>query len=312
MPAAPTPPDEAAVLLTGATGFVGGALLPKLREAGALRCLVRDADRLPEADRACATVADLCDADTLAPALEGVEQVYYLVHSMEPGAGDDGFAERDRRAAENYAQAARAAGVRRTIYLGGVGAEDDNSEHLASRREVEEVLGGAGPDLVALRASMIVGSGSASFGTLVRVVDRMPVLALPAWRDRRTQPIGIDDVVACLVRARDVEPGVFEIGGPDTLTFEEMIETIAELLGKQRPSFNLPFSSAGAEAAAAAAVTGEDRELLGPLMAGLDGDLLVHDNAVRDVFGVDPQPFAAAARAAISGMPDVQPEPVAD
>lgn len=293
--------ERASVLLTGASGFVGGALLPALTQTGSIRCLVRDASRLGERDRSFAMEADLSDPDSLAPALEGMDEVYYLVHSMEPG-GDQGFVERDRRAAENYVRIARDAGVRRTIYLGGIGADDDTSEHLASRREVERVLADAGPELVALRASMIVGAGSASFGTLVRIVNRLPVLAMPAWRDRSTQPIGIADVVACLVEARNVRPGTYEIAGPDTLTFEEMTKVIADLLGETHRSIPLPFSNPRLEAAAASLVTGEERDLLEPLMAGLDGDLIVRENSAREVFGVEPTPFRTAAADAIGAI----------
>ena len=289
------------MLLTGASGFVGGALLPALAEVGGLRCLVRDATRLAEASRSLAVEADLTDVDSLAPALEGMDEVYYLVHSMEPG-GDETFSERDRAAAENYVRVASEAGVRRTIYLGGVDGDDEVSEHIASRREVERILAEAGPEFVALRASMIVGAGSASFETLVRIVDRLPVLAMPKWRDRSTQPIAIADVIACLVRARNVDPGIYEIAGPDVLTFEAMTELIAELLGESHRSIPLPFSSARLEAAAASLVTGEERDLLEPLMAGLDGDLTVRENSIRDVFGIDPIPFAAAAREAIAAM----------
>jgi uncharacterized protein YbjT (DUF2867 family) len=248
-----------------------------------------------------AVEADLSDPRSLATALEGMDEVYYLVHSMEPGGGQ-GFAERDRVAAENYVGVALEAGVRRTIYLGGIGSDDEPSEHLASRREVERILGGAGPELVVLRASMIVGAGSASFGTLARIVSRMPVLAMPSWRNRVTQPIAIADVVACLIEARNVEPGTYEIAGPDTFTFEEMTKVIADLLGETHRSVPLPFSDSRLEAAAASLVTGEERALLEPLMAGLDGDLTVRGTSVRDVFGVEPIPFADAAREAIDAM----------
>ncbi|HVE67961.1 MAG TPA: NAD(P)H-binding protein [Solirubrobacteraceae bacterium] len=296
----------ASVLLTGASGFVGGALLPALRDAGVIRCLVRDATRLSERQSGEVVEADLADRESLVPALEGMDEVYYLVHSMEPGGGQ-GFAERDRTAAENYVEVARAAGVRRTIYLGGIrGTGEQHSEHLASRQEVEDLLATAGPELVALHASMIVGSGSASFGTLVRIVSRLPVLAMPAWRESRTQPIAIDDVVACLVAARDVKPGAYDIAGPDELTIAEMTEVVTELLGETHRSFPLPFSNARLEAAVTSLVTGEDRELLEPLMQGLHGDLTVERNDILDVFGVEPTPFAKAARQAIAEMPDVE------
>lgn len=297
---------RATVLLTGASGFVGGALLPALRETGAIRCLVRDASRLAELPAGDVVEADLSDGDSLAPALEGMDEVYYLVHSMEPGGGQ-GFAERDRRAAENYVEVARAAGVRRTIYLGGIaGTGEQQSEHLASRQEVEDLLATAGPEFVALHASMIVGAGSASFGTLVRIVSRLPVLAMPAWRESRTQPIAISDVVAALVAARHVAPGAYDIAGPDELTFAEMTEVVAEILGETHRSFPLPFSSGRLEAAVSSIVTGEDRALLEPLMQGLHGDLTVEHNDILDVFGVEPTPFAEAAREAIAAMPDVE------
>ena len=293
--------ERASVLLTGASGFVGGALLPALLELKGLRCLVRDASRLADSHRSLAVEADLSDAESLIPALEGMDEVYYLVHSMEPG-GKESFSDRDRVAAENYVRMANQAGVRRTIYLGGVGADEEESEHLTSRREVEELLTEASPEFVGLRASMIVGANSASFGTLVRIVSRMPILALPDWRTRSTQPIAIADVVACLVKARDVAPGVYEIAGPDRLTFEEMTKVIADLLGDTHRSIPLPFSNARLEAAAASLVTGEDRELLEPLMAGLNGDLVVERNRVGDVFELTPTTFVEAAREAITEL----------
>ncbi len=264
---------------------------------------MRDVGRLQKEDQPLAVKADLSDPRSLVPALEGMDEVYYLVHSMEPG-GRQEFAEKDRDAAENYVRIAREAGVRRTIYLGGIGGDDQASEHLASRREVERLLATSAPEFIALRASMIVGAGSASFGTLVRLVSRLPVLTLPEWRDRSTQPIAIGDVVECLVKAREVEPGAYEIAGPDRLTFEEMTEVIADLLGETHRSIPLPFSNAKVEAAGAAVVTGEDRELLEPLMAGLDGDLLIRENCATDIFGVELTHFADAARRAIEAMPD--------
>ena len=229
-----TEQTSTAVLLTGASGFVGGALLPALTGAGSVRCLVRSASRFDPGTQAQIVEADLSDSASLTPALEGMEEAYYLVHSMEPGGGQ-GFVERDRIAATNYVEAAQRAGLRRTIYLGGIGGGEEDSEHLASRREVEDLLAEAGPEFVALRASMIVGAGSSSFGTLVRIVSRLPVLALPAWRHHSTQPIAIDDVVACLVAARRSATGVYEIAGPDTLTFAEMIEVIADASRQDPP-----------------------------------------------------------------------------
>jgi uncharacterized protein YbjT (DUF2867 family) len=296
----------ATVLLTGATGFVGGALLSRLRGVASLRCLVRDASRLlrdDDEEGPEAVEADLSDIESLQPAIENVDEVFYLVHSMEPGA--DGFADRDRRAASNYAEVARASGVRRTIYLGGI-TTDGQSAHLQSRHEVEEILADATPEFVALRSSMIVGAGSASFSTLVQLVDRLPVLAMPSWRDSRTQPIAIDDVLACLIAARDVQPGTYEIAGPDTLSFDEMTRIVSELLGRTHRSVPVPFSNSRLEAALTSVVTGEDTELLEPLMAGLHLNLVVRENAIGSVFGVTPTPFADAAAAAIRDIDGVE------
>ncbi len=294
-----------AVLLTGATGYIGGRLLAELLdERVVLRALVRDPARLPPPvpDREFEVVtADLADGDTLHEALAGVDEAFYLVHSMEPGVAG-GFAERDRSAAQNYARCASAAGVRRTIYLGGVSPEGAVSEHLTSRREVEDILEAATPEFVGLRASMIVGGGSGSFRTLVQMVDRLPVLPLPSWRDRHTQPIAVADVVRCLVRARTVEPGVYEIAGDDAPSFEEMTKVVAQALGQPHRSFPVPVSNARVEGAAAAIVSDADRELIEPLMAGLHEDLLVGRNAIREVFAIEPTPFAEAVRTALEEM----------
>jgi len=287
------------LLLTGATGFVGGALLRGLRKTDRVRCLVRDAGKLQEAEGIESVQADLGELESLRPALEGVDEVYYLVHSMEPGV-EGGFADQDRRAAENFARVASDCDVRRTIYLGGVVPDDTGSDHLESRAEVERILGDATPEFVGLRASMIVGAGSASFQTLVQLVDRLPVLLMPSWRERRSQPVAIDDVVAALIAARNVAPGTYDIAGPESLKFEELTETVAELLGQEHRSLPLPFSNARIEAAVASAVVDEDTELLQPLMSGLHADLTIEDNALKSVFGVTPTSFRDAAEKAIN------------
>lgn len=286
-------------LLTGATGFVGRKLLDRLLGTGPLRLVVRDASRLPDELAVEILEADLADADALASVMAGVDCAYYLVHSMEAGEGD--FISRDRRLAENFAEAATNAGVRRIVYLGGVVGSDAHSEHLESRREVERILAGFGGEFVGLRASMIVGAGSASFDALSQLVERLPVLALPSWRDRLCQPVGIEDVVAALAASRDIAPGRYDIGGPDRLTFEQLADRLGTLQGHRRPTVALPFSDSRLEGAVAALITDQDRELLTPLMAGLDNDLIVEDNALEHVFEITPTPFDEAARGAMSG-----------
>jgi uncharacterized protein YbjT (DUF2867 family) len=290
-------------VITGAAGFVGRRLVDALRDDRPLRCLVRSNEDLDASDGVEVVTGDIADRDALTDLLEGVDCAYYLVHSMEAG-GDDDFAERDRTLAHNMAAAARSGGVRRLVYLGGIDPRGGDSEHLDSRHEVEEILAGFGGEFVALRAAMIVGHGSASFDTLAQIVDRLPVLALPTWRDRLCQPVGIDDVIAALAATAspDIVPGRYDVAGPDRLTFRVMIEQIAELQGGSARTFDLPFSNSRLEGAAAALVSEQDRELLTPLMAGLDADLVVDDNALPGVFGITPTPFHDAARAALDGM----------
>ena len=188
------------------------------------------------------------------------------------------------------------------MYLGGVEPDGHTSAHLQSRLDVERVLGSARPDLVALRASMVVGAQSDSFRTLAQIVGRIPVLALPPWRDNRTQPIAVADVIDALRAARDVPPGVYDVGGPDEVTIEQMCDVIGGELGNVRPSFSLPLSSAKLEALAAATVADSDRAVLEPLLEGMRDDLTVKDNALESVFGVTPTPFRDAAAQALAEM----------
>ncbi|MDA0170518.1 NAD(P)H-binding protein [Solirubrobacter taibaiensis] len=286
-------------MLTGATGFVGGRLLEELRGRGPLRCVVRDASRIESGPDVEVVEADLTDTEAIANAMDGVDCAYYLVHSMEAGGSND-FASRDRELAANMAEAARRADLRRIVYLGGVEGADGRSEHLESRHEVERILSAFGGEFVALRASMIIGAGSGSFDALAQLVERLPVLALPTWRKRLCQPVAIDNVIAALVACDDVAPGSYDIAGPDRLTFEELTVRLGELQGNPRPTVALPFSNSKLEGAVAALFTDQDTELLTPLMAGLDADLVVEDNALERVFGITPTPFDAAVTRALA------------
>ena len=287
------------ILITGATGFIGGHLLDATRADARVRALVRDASKLndPLVD---VVEGDLDDRDAVQSALRGVNAAYYLVHSMEPG--DDDFAARDRQMAETFVAAAEAEGVARLVYLGGVEPDGQVSAHLRSRLQVEEVLGSGAPELVALRASMVVGSQSDSFRTLAQIVGRLPVLALPSWRDNETQPVAVADVVEALVAARTVAPGSYEIAGPDEVTIADMCRIIGEELGGVRPSFPLPLSSAKLESAAAATIADSDRAVLEPLLEGMHDDLRIHDNELESVFGVTPTPFREAVADALAEM----------
>lgn len=233
---------------------------------------------------------DVLTGEGLARALCGVEVAYYLIHSMErtPAREEElSFPERERIAAENFAAAASRAGVRRLVYLGGptaswTGASDTDDEevlsrHLRSREAVERILHDAIPDTVVLRASIVIGARSRSFRFLVRLVERMPVLALPAWHTHRTRPIDARDVIDMLAAAATVAGAVghtLDVGGPDILSYGEMIRRIAEEMLLARPAFRLSVSVTALTARLAAAIADEDPELVSALMESLQGDLL--------------------------------------
>jgi len=287
-------------LVTGASGFVGSALIPALEHDGHdVRAFARDATRV----QAQVPVAegDVLTGAGLGAALDGVEVAYYLVHSME--AGDTSFSDRELRSAENFAAAADAAGVRRVVYLGGLVPADGNaSAHLASRLAVEETLLDAGADSVALRASIVIAARSRSFRFIVRLIERLPALGLPPWRNNRTQPIDGRDMIEFLVRAaRSQAAGgrSIDVAGPDVLSYGEMIERISEHMLLGRPRVALPAVAESAVAGRlAAALGGEDPELIGPLLEGLQHDLLPRDDAAA-LLGVRLHSFDHAVERAL-------------
>jgi uncharacterized protein YbjT (DUF2867 family) len=243
----------------------------------------------------------------LEAALAGIDTAYFLIHSMETSAADPlatGFADRDRRAAAQFAGAARAAGVRRVVYLGGLVPGDAGaSAHLASRLEVEETLLAAAPEAVALRASIVIGARSRSFRFLVRLVERVPVMPLPDWREHRTAPIDARDVMAYLVAA-GTDPVVdgrlsLDIAGPEVMTYAVMIERIRDALLLGRPRVDLPLRLTAITSRIAAVIAGEDPALIEPLMGSLGSDLLPRDDRAAALFGVRVHGFDAAVERAL-------------
>lgn len=272
------------ILVTGATGFVGSRLIPRLLTDGHdVRAFSRDPTRV----RVPVTTVrgDVLTGAGLEQALDGVEIAYYLIHSMEPGEGD--FAARDRTAASHFAAAARAAGVRAVVYLGGpvpAGEERALSAHLRSRLEVERELLTAAPESTALRASIVIGSGSRSFRFIVRLVERLRIVPLPAWRSNRSAPVDERDVVQALARAPHLPAAAgrsLDLAGPETLAYGALIERVRDLMLLPRPA--LPLCRANATPLAsrvAATVAGEDHALVGPLMDSLQTDLLPRPDAL--------------------------------
>ena len=289
-------------LVTGATGYVGGRLIERLRDEGRdVRALARNPSRLAPIDGVDVVAGDVLQRDTLAPALEGCSTAYYLIHSMEQGV--NGFADRDRIAAENFAAVASDAGVERVVYLGGLVPEGGpQSIHLASRLEVEEILLGALPRSTALRASIAIGSGSSSFRILVRLVAHLRLVPLPAWRINRTQPIFEGDAIEYLARTPvtpDAEGRSLDIAGPEVMTYAEMIDRIAEAMGVGRMSLPFPTSQTPAASAVVSAITDQPLELVRPLMQSLDHDLLPRNDDARHIYGLTPLPFDRAVERAL-------------
>jgi len=264
------------VLVTGATGYVGGQLLPVLLYAGhEVRALARKPDRADVPEGVELVKGDVVSGDGLAAALDGVDVAYYLVHSMGRGNGGD-FAEQDRRAARTFGDAARDAGVSRVIYLGGL--EGDESEHLRSRHEVAELLRDRVAELVYVRAAMVLGSGSSSFVIMSKLVERLPLMVTPRWVDTRTQPVAIRDVVATLAVLADREdaPAEIQLGGADVLTYREMMGRYADLTGRRRRlMIKVPFLTPGLSSHWVALVTPADRGVALPLVHGLSAEMLV-------------------------------------
>jgi uncharacterized protein YbjT (DUF2867 family) len=313
------------VLVTGASGFIGSQLLPRLhREGYELRVLARDPTRLriPPAWGIETVRGDVLGDEGLAQALKDIEVAYYLIHSMESPLADGGtgpagtsmkraFPERERRAAENFSAAARRAGTERIVYLGGPRPQTHPvSPHLSSRLEVERILLEGVPQSVALRAAIVIGARSRSFRFMVRLVERLPVLTLPSWRRFRTQPIDARDVIEMLSAAAR-EPAVagraLDIGGEEVISYGEMLERIAELMLLARPTVNLRVSMTPIAARVAAAVAAEDPELALPLMESLGSDLLPAEDRAAELLGVHLHSFDAAVEHALREWEAVEP-----
>ena len=289
------------VLVTGATGFVGGRLVPALLAAGHdVTALVRDASRYDAPDGVRVVEGDLLDPGSFDDALD-VDAAYYLVHSMR--AGSD-FEERDRRAAENFARAASEHEVDRVVYLGGLGEDRDRlSEHLRSRREVERILGEGEYALTTLRAAILIGDGSASFEMIEQLSSRLPVMVTPRWVETKCQPIFVDDAVEYLVGVLDVPETAgetYEIGGPDVLTYREILVRVGEHRGRAPRIVPVPILSPKLSSLWIGLVTDIPASVARPLIEGLKNPVVVRDHRIESLVEVDLTPFDEAVSQARS------------
>ncbi len=303
------------VLVTGATGYIGGRLVPVLLEAGhQVRCLVRNPSKLADAlwvDDVEVVKGDVTDRQALEEVMAGVDVSYYLVHSM---GGPASFDEEDRRAATCFRDAAAAAGVARIIYLGGLGRDDDPtlSRHLRSRHEVGRVLADGPVPVSELRAALIIGSGSASFEMLRYLVEVLPAMITPRWVDIRCQPIAIRDVLARLVAAAERTDGVsevLEVGGPDVLTYRQMMHTYAEVAGlPRRLVVSIPLLTPKLSSLWVGLVTPLPSGLAKPLVQSQMNEVVVTETAPIEQTGKvpPPLPFRSAVELALKSSADIQ------
>jgi uncharacterized protein YbjT (DUF2867 family)/lipocalin/ligand-binding SRPBCC domain-containing protein len=295
------------VLLTGATGYVGGRLLRAFEEEEAgqtVRCLARRPGEVAATRRTTEVVqGDCLDEASLEGPFKGVDTAYYLVHSMNAGKQ---FAERDRCAATNFGRAAARAGVRRIVYLGGL-ADDVSSlsTHLKSRAETGDALRASGVPVIEFRASIVVGSGSLSFEIVRALVERLPVMICPRWVETLAQPIAIDDVVAYLRAALHV-PGasgqVFEIGGPEVVSYGDLMRRYARLRGLRRLLLPVPVLSPRLSGMWLALVTPAQARVGRALVEGLRNPSVVRSYAARELFTIEPMPLDAALAAAMDDI----------
>jgi len=288
------------VLVTGATGFIGRRLVPALLDAGHdVRAMTRHPETYDGPGEAVG--ADVMDADSLRPALEGVDVAIYLVHSLD----DPDFERKDAEAARNFSAAAAAAGVRQIVYMGGLGDDDqDLSAHLRSRREVEQLLAQDGVPVTVLRAAIVVGHGGISWEITRQLVKNLPAMVVPRWVVTRTQPISIDDVVrylAGVVDHPDAVGRVFEIGGSEQLTYKEMLAIANEVAGSRPlPIIVVPVLTPRLSSYWLSLVTDVDVTTGRNLIDSMSTEVVVRDTSIREVVPGEPLSYRESVRRALA------------
>lgn len=296
------------ILVTGATGYIGGRLVPALLEAGYhVRVLVRDPERLAGRswlDSVKIIKGDVLDPETLGPALESISAAYYLIHSMTSG---DDFHQRDLLAAKNFSQAAKIAKVNQIVYLGGLGDyKADLSEHLKSRQDTGKILAQSGVPITEFRAAVIVGSGSISFEMIRYLTERVPLMICPRWVYTRTQPIAIQDVLAYLLAALTTPESrdkVIEIGGKDVVTYGDMMLGYADVRGLKRILAPVPLLTPKLSAYWVHWVTPVSADIAHALVEGLRNEALVTDSSAEEIFpGIIPGDYLTAVNTALDKL----------
>ncbi len=292
--------EPPAVLVTGATGFVGARLTTELTRRGVVvSAMTRRPDDYDGEGKA--VYGDVADRESLEAALEDVDVAFYLVHSLD----DRDFEAKDAEAARTFGTAAARAGVRQIIYLGGLGSDDDDlSAHLRSRREVEGLLAEAGVPVTVLRAAIVVGAGGISWEITRQLVKNLPAMIVPKWAKTMTQPIGIDDVVrylAGVVDHPDALGRVFDIGGPEPLSYLQMLEQAAEVMnGRRMPVVTVPLLTPKLSSHWISFVTDVDTTTGKNLIDSMATEVVVRDHAIRDLVPGEPMAYQDAVRQALA------------
>jgi uncharacterized protein YbjT (DUF2867 family) len=285
------------ILITGATGYVGGRLLKKFEAQGySVRCLARRPDYLKSKISPSTQLfqGDLLDEASLERAMQGIETAYYLVHSM----GTKGvFEEEEKQSASHFASAAQKAGIKKIIYLGGIGHGKELSAHLRSRRQVGEILRHSGIPVIEFQASIIIGSGSLSFEMIRALMERLPVMTTPKWVNVLAQPIGIEDVIEYLVEAAQMpveESRIFEIGGPDKMSYLDLMKEYGRQRGLKRLIIPVPVLSPGLSSLWLGLVTPLYARVGRKLIESIKHETSVQDDGALRVFSVKPMPIRIA------------------
>jgi uncharacterized protein YbjT (DUF2867 family) len=297
------------VAVAGGTGFVGRALVPALMSQGySVRAISRHLPPLEGRDPKMRWYrADLAEGTGLKEALEEVDVAFYLVHSMDAASAPEGFARRDRAAATRFVEMAEAAGVRRILYVGGLGeAQLPLSPHLASRREVGRILASTSIPLTEIRAAIVLGAGGSSFEMMLQLVEKLPVMICPRWVNSRCQPIALENLVEYLVRALTVPETVgdsFDVGGPEIWTYQQMLQVTGELVGRRPRIVVVPVLTPSLSAHWVGFITEVPASIARPLVEGIAIDVVTREDRIRSLIPQPLVPFRAALSSILRGRP---------